>query len=124
MWPVQNDSTLNLKFALLNAENLFLLFDKKPDAHVLKLEEVQWQKLSTSVYENKPLRKLLELQKVILEINPDILMLCEVGGEESLKNFNELFLGNQYYTALMEGNSDRNIDIGFLIKKSLPFLIN
>lgn len=121
MWPAQNDSTLNLKFTLLNAENLFLLFDKKPDQHALKLEEVQWQKLSTSVYDNKPLQKLLELQKVILEVNPDILMLCEVGGEESLKNFNELFLGSQYYTALMEGNSDRNIDIGFLIKKTLPF---
>lgn len=120
-WPAQNDSNLNLKFTLLNAENLFLLFDKKPDASVLKLEETPWQKLSSSVYENKPLQKLIELQKVITEINPDILMLCEVGGEESLRNFNELFLDNQYFTALMEGNSDRNIDIGFLIKKTLPF---
>ncbi len=119
-WPVPIDSTLNLKFTLLNAENLFLLFDKKPDASVLKLEEAQWQKLSTSVYENKPLQKALELQKAILDINPDILMLCEVGGEESLRNFNELFLNNEYYAALVEGNSDRNIDIGFLIKKSLP----
>ena len=121
MWPSENDSTLNLKFTLLNAENLFLLFDKKPDAGVLKLEETQWQKLSSSVYENKPLKKALELQKAIHDINPDILMLCEVGGEESLRNFNELFLGNEYYTALMEGNSDRNIDVGFLVKKSLPF---
>ena len=121
MWPAENDSTLNMKFTLLNAENLFLLFDKKPDASVLKLDETQWQKLSSSVYENKPLKKALELQKAIQDINPDILMLCEVGGEESLRNFNDLFLGNQYYTALMEGNSDRNIDVGFLIKKSLPF---
>ncbi len=120
MWPAQNDSTLDLKLTLLNAENLFLLFDKKPDPNVLKLDETQWQKLSTSVYDNKPLSKVLELQKAINEINPDILMLCEVGGEESLRNFNELFLGSRYYTALMEGNSDRNIDIGFLVKKSLP----
>jgi hypothetical protein len=120
-WTAQKESFLNLKFTLLNAENLFLLFDKKPDEHSLKLEEVQWQKLSTSVFENKPLYKLIELQKAIFEMNPDILMLCEVGGEESLRNFNELFLGNQYYTALMEGNSNRNIDVGFLIKKELPF---
>lgn len=116
----KTDLTINLKMAVLNAENLFLLFDKKPDANAMKLEEVQWQKLSTSVYDNKPLHKLTALQKAISDINPDILMLCEVGGEESLRNFNELFLKNEYYTALMEGNSDRNIDIGFLIKKSLP----
>jgi hypothetical protein len=121
MWPSPNsDSTLNLKFTLLNVENLFLLFDKKPDASSLKLEEAQWQKLSTSIYENKPLAKVLELQRTVKDINPDVLMLCEVGGEESLKNFNELFLGNQYSTALVEGNSDRNIDVGFLIRKSLP----
>lgn len=120
MWPAEANSTLNLKFALLNAENLFLLFDKKPESIDVKLEEAQWQKLSSSVYENKNLQKALELQKIVTEINPDILMLCEVGGEESLRNFNELFLSNQYYTALVEGNSDRNIDVGFLIKKTLP----
>ncbi len=121
MWPDQKDQNLNLKFTLLNAENLFLLFDQKPDESALSLDEAQWQKLSSSVYENKPLHKVLELKRAITEINPDILMLCEVGGEESLKNFNELFLGNQYSTALIEGNSDRHIHIGFLIRKNMPF---
>jgi hypothetical protein len=120
-WPEKNLDFLNLNFLLLNAENLFLLFDRNLEPNDLKLEESQWQKLSSSIYENKPLQKVLELQKIIQEVNPDILLLCEVGGEESLRNFNEFFLGDQYFTALMEGNSDRHIDVGFLIRKSLPF---
>jgi hypothetical protein len=48
-------------------------------------------------------------------------MLCEVGGIESLNNFNRLFLNNAYSPALIEGNSDRNIDVGYLIKKDLGF---
>lgn len=119
-WPTNQPEALNLKCLLWNAENLFILFDQKPTGDITKLEEHQWQKLSGSIYENKPLKKLLELQKIIKEKDPDIIMLCEVGGPESLSNFNEYFLGNAYSTALVEGNSDRNIDIGFLIKKTLP----
>lgn len=113
--------TIQLKFCLLNAENLFLLFDKTPTADDLKLDEVQWQKLSNSIYPNKPLAKCKALAQIFQEIKADIIMFCEVGGLESLKNFNLLFLNNEYSTALIEGNSDRNIDVGFLIKKNLPF---
>jgi hypothetical protein len=48
-------------------------------------------------------------------------MLCEVGGAESLQNFNELFLKGTYSPVLIEGNSDRNIDVGFLVRKNLGF---
>lgn len=116
-WPLQID----LKFCLLNAENLFLLFDQGARPDPASLTEQQWQKLSTSVYDNKPLRKSQALAKSLLEIDADIVMLCEVGGLESLKNFNELFLGGRYAPCLMEGNSNRNIDVGFLVKKSLSF---
>lgn len=119
-WPEQTSHT-RLKFMLLNAENLFILFDHKPKLDVLKLEEIQWQKLSTSVYENKPLHKVLELKKLIEEQKPDIILLCEVGGIESLSNFNEFFLDQQYSAALIEGNSDRNIDVGYLISKKCQF---
>ena len=112
-------NTLDLKILLLNAENLFLLFDQKPPEEVENLDENQWQKLSTSVYENKPLYKLLELKKMIESEQPDIMMFCEVGGAESLSNFNHYFLNHQYSTALIEGNSDRHIDVGFLISKKL-----
>lgn len=112
---------INLKISFLNAENLFLLFDSPPPKDALKMDEAQWQKLSTSIFENKSLAKLKALAHSLNEINPDILMLCEVGGSESLKNFNELFLDSKYSFALIEGNSDRNIDVGFLVRKELPF---
>jgi endonuclease/exonuclease/phosphatase family metal-dependent hydrolase len=112
---------LNLKFCFLNAENLFLLFDEVPNAESLKLDETRWQRLSSSTFENKPLKKCLDLAKTLKDINADILMLCEVGGTESLKNFNELFLGSAYSPILTEGNSNRNIDVGFLIRKNMPF---
>lgn len=113
-----NTQTIDLKLGLFNAENLFLLFDQPIPPHFQKLSEPQWQKLSASVYENKPLNKCLEIAQLIKENDPDIMMFCEVGGIESLKNFNELFLSSGYSVALLEGNSDRNIDVGFLIKKT------
>lgn len=113
--------TTNLKFCLLNAENLFLMFDQTPGKEALQLKEYQWQRLSVSVYENKPLKKTLDLAKALKEINADIIMLCEVGGFESLKNFNQLFMDGAYSPCLIEGNSERNIDVGFLIRKNLPF---
>ena len=114
-------SPIDLKFCLINAENLFLLFDGEAQPDPLKINEAEWQKLSTSVYENKSLRKSQALARSLLEINADIIMLCEVGGLESLKNFNQLFLGGAYSPCLMEGNSNRNIDVGFLVKKNLSF---
>jgi hypothetical protein len=108
---------LDLRCVLLNAENLFLLLDERLPESFEQLSEAEWQKYSTSVYPNKPLGKLLKLKSYLLEIDPDIILLTEVGGEESLKNFNQLCLNNQYRVALIEGNSDRSIDVGFLIHK-------
>lgn len=116
-----NISQLNLKIGLFNAENLFLLFDHEIPPHFEKMPENQWQKLSGSVYENKPLKKCLQIAALIQENDPDILMFCEVGGLESLHNFNKLFLNSHYSVALIEGNSDRHIDVGYLVKKNLPF---
>lgn len=110
-----------LKVMLLNAENLFLLSDQVFTAEHLKLDQTQWNRLSTSIYENKPLAKAKALGEIILSENPDLVLLCEVGGLESLQNFNRLFLKDQYSPALIEGNSDRNIDVGFLIRKNMGF---
>jgi hypothetical protein len=112
---------LSLKCLLLNCENLFLLSDQGLTVDHLKYDEPTWRKLSTSIYENKPLEKTKSIAKVILQENPDLVFLTEVGGHESLENFNKLFLNNQYSAALVEGNSDRNIDVGFLIKKNSHF---
>ncbi len=110
-----------LKVLLLNAENLFLLSDQPLTSDHLKLDQIQWNKLSTSVYENKPLEKARVLSNVILEQDPDLILFCEVGGLESLQNFNRLFLKERYSPALIEGNSNRNIDVGFLIRKNIGF---
>lgn len=110
-----------LKIMLLNAENLFLLSDQPLGPEHLKLDQAQWSRLSTSVYENKPLEKAKSLARILKAENPDLVLLCEVGGLESLQNFNRLFLGDQYSPALIEGNSDRNIDVGFLIRKNIGF---
>lgn len=111
----------SLKIMVLNAENLFLLSDQAFQPEHIKLDEVQWQKLSTSVYDNKPLAKSKSLAKIVLDENPDIVSISEVGGYESLNNFSSLFLNNLYSPALIEGNSERNIDVGYLIKKNAGF---
>ena len=112
---------LSLKVMLFNAENLFLLSDKTLTSDDLLKTEPQWQSLSTSLFENKPLAKLFAIQKLIEETQPDLIALCEVGGLESLNNFNRLFLAEGYFPLLLEGNSNRNIDIGFLLKKNYPY---
>jgi hypothetical protein len=48
-------------------------------------------------------------------------MLVEVGGEESLHNFNQHFLVDRFQPFFLEGNSKRGIDLGFLIRKDLDW---
>jgi len=103
---------------------LFLLLDQRPAKSFDQISEPEWQQYSTSVYPNKSLHKLLKLKDYIIEINPDLILLCEVGGEESLRNFNQIFLNDEYRVALIEGNSDRSIDIGYLIHKRIPYHFN
>ncbi len=117
----KSDQQLNLTIGLLNAENLFLLFDQPLPKNYLKLEEPQWQKLSQSVYDNKPLFKTIQIASTIKKMNVDIMQLTEVGGLESLKNLNKYFLDDLYSPILIEGNSDRSIDVGFLIRKTSAF---
>lgn len=116
MTPIQD-----LRCLFLNAENLYLMLDSELPPDFTSMGEKRWSELSSSIYDNKPLRKLIELQKMILELDPDIVLFAEVGGLESLSNFNTYFLGGNYYCALIEGNSDRNIDVGYLIHKRCPF---
>ena len=69
----------------------------------------------------KPVEKCRALAKTILEMDLDILAVCEVGGKESLQSFSEQFLQGKYNSSLIEGNSDRDIHLGYLIKKDLPY---
>lgn len=67
----------------------------------------------------KPLDKVEWVGRTIKEIDADIVMLVEVGGIQSLDLFNKRYLNDAYYTALLPGNSDRGIEMGYLIHKRL-----
>jgi len=113
---------IDLKIMVLNAENLFLLSDFPLNELDTQKSEADWQRLSTSIYPNKSLFKCRELAKVFFTVNPDLIFLSEVGGIESLKNYNRLFLKETYKEQLIQGNSDRHIDVGFLIRKTIPLV--
>jgi hypothetical protein len=108
-----------LRVAQINAENLFLFFNQELPPQWNQLSEKEWQKLSQASVPNKSLKKTLWLAQSLLAIDADFLMVNEVGGEESLRNFAQYFLEDRYRAHVIEGNSDRGIDIGYLVKKDL-----
>jgi endonuclease/exonuclease/phosphatase family metal-dependent hydrolase len=65
----------------------------------------------------KPTDKVEWIARTIKEIDADIVMLCEVGGLQSLDLFNSKYLSDTYFTALLPGNSDRGIEMGYLVHK-------
>ncbi len=109
------------RFLSFNVENLFLYFDHCFVQDPKSLTKDQWRRMSSALVENKPLEQVLELASAIENTNPDFVLLSEVGGSESLANFSHYFLEDRYVPHLLEGNSDRGIDIGFLVKRGLPF---
>lgn len=113
-------SPKTFKIVQLNAENLFLYLDDIKERDWRKLSEKDWQRLSHATVANKPLVKTLWLADSILHMDADIVCLNEVGGHESLSNFARFFLGGKYDVHLLEGNSDRGIDIGYLVRKGFP----
>ncbi len=117
---MDSNQTNPLRILLLNAENLFLYFDTPPQVPIpLDLDDTKWAKHSASTRELKSLQKLFGIKRLIEQTDPDLVLLCEIGGEESLKNFNHYFLDSKFSVALLEGNSDRGIDVGFLIQKRI-----
>lgn len=104
-----------------NIENLFIYTDLYQSQDLSLMSESEWQKISTASTKNKSLSKIFHCQAVIQNISPDIIMLNEVGGLESLSFFNKHFLNQAYEPLLVKGNSDRGIDVGYLIKKNLGY---
>lgn len=111
------------KVVQLNAENLFLFLDDQTPRDWRKMSEREWQDLSHATIGNKPLVKTLWLADSLLQMDPDIICLNEVGGLESLTNFGKHFLDDLYNPYLIEGNSDRGIDVGYLVRKELDLKI-
>lgn len=108
---------------VLNAQDLFLFMDKhNHEEHVVtELTEIKWQLMSSSLFSNKSKEKCQILAQTILESQADIVMVTEVGGLESLQNFAKYILADSFTAMSLPSNSDRGIDLGFLIKKNLPF---
>jgi hypothetical protein len=91
-----------LKLLLFNVENFFL----------------------TNTVDQKPVEKTKAIAEIVKELSPDIIMFCEVGGFVSLDLFTTKYLQSQYLPFLLPGNSDRGIEIGYLIKKTFPYTFN
>lgn len=113
----------NLKVMVLNAQDLFLFMDKHNHAEiqVTELSEIKWQLMSSSLFSNKSKEKCQILGNTIIESQADIVMMTEVGGPESLSNFAKFVLNDEYTSLTLPSNSDRGIDLGYLVKKNLPF---
>ncbi len=69
----------------------------------------------------KPESKVEAIANIFKEVKPDFALLTEVGGIESLQTFSKKYLNNLYECFLLPGNSDRGIEIGYLVKKNMPF---
>jgi endonuclease/exonuclease/phosphatase family metal-dependent hydrolase len=110
-----------LKIMVLNAQDLFLFMDKHDQTSLEDLTEIKWQLMSSSLFSNKSKDKCLSLAQTIRDSGADIVMMTEVGGHESLANFARFVLNDEYTSLSLPSNSDRGIDLGYLIKKTLPF---
>lgn len=106
-----------IRLMQLNAENLFIFLDEELPRTWRDLKESDWQALSRAAVPNKPLKKVLAIADTILDVLPHVVALNEVGGAESLKNFKRYFLNDLYEDYLVEGNSDRGIDVGYLVRR-------
>jgi hypothetical protein len=62
---------------------------------------------------------LVNIKRVLEDLDADILVLQEVFSKASLEYFVREYLENQYDVVLERGNDPRGIQVGFLIKKSL-----
>lgn len=104
-----------MKIISFNVENLF--FSPQPK-DFSSLDEIK-ASVTQPGDKDYPVTKLLG--QSIKQMDPDIAGLMEVGGVESLEAFNEVFLDQKFETSLIPGNSDRDIHLGYLVKKNLPY---
>ena len=103
MQLIKNLNNSCLKLCVYNVENLFLVNPNIGDSFKKPIDKIEW------------------VARTIKEIDADITMLVEVGGLLSLDLFNSRYLQNEYFTALLPGNSDRGIEMGYLIHKRVKF---
>lgn len=107
-----------MKICTWNMENLFLMMDKYQGEDLNLISEDHWQSFSTSLNTyNKHIQKTFDAAEVIKDIDADVYLLSEVGGVESIHNFNKYFLDNKYHYFIHQGNSRRGISVAAMVKK-------
>jgi len=108
-----------LQIATFNAENFYLLLDREyTQEEFSALTDEQVQLMNSSIYNpNKFLDKIAAIAATIRRLELDFVAFCEVGGLETLRNFNRYYLDNQYDCFLHEENSRRGIFVGALVKR-------
>lgn len=109
----------DLSVATFNAQDFYLLVDEGISRKELdSLGEGEYQAMNPSVFNrNKDRGKVAAIAETILEGDFDLVGLCEVGGMESLVDFNRLYLEGRYDCYLHEENSRRGIFVGALAKR-------
>jgi len=109
----------DLSVAAFNAENFYLLLDGDYGLEELEaLDEEAYMAMNSSIFNpNKERGKIAAIAGIIQERDYDLVGLCEIGGMESLANFNRIHLGGRYDCYLHEENSRRGIYAGALVKK-------
>lgn len=119
--PQEGNNVVNDQYrvATFNAENFYLLLDRDYSLEEFAaLGDEQVQQMNASIYNpNKSLAKIARIAATILEQDFDLVGLVEVGGLETLHNFNRYYLDSRYDCYLHEENSRRGIFVGALVKK-------
>lgn len=102
--------TLHSQLTLMswNVENLFLIPEKISESEQLPSNFGEWI---------KPHKKVKALADTIARYDVDIAFLQEVGGRSSLESFCHRYLEDRYIPFHLPGNSERGIEIAYLIKK-------
>jgi len=110
------ESIRELRFGTYNVENLFQSAGRYvPDlSHPGKRNKV-------SPAQPKPKAKQRGVARAILDADLDVVSVEEVENIQALQDFNKAYLGGKYVPLLLEGNDERGIDIGFLVKNDIPF---
>jgi hypothetical protein len=114
---------MKLLLVFWNVENLFLNFDLI-DLEAIDpktLSEAEWSRTCSGLNPNKPLHKIKGLAEIILHKSPHLIMLSEVGGQQALDYFCQYFLMDLYTAHNLTTNSDRGIDLGYLVRRDSPF---
>ena len=120
--PKEKKPIAGLEVLTVGAYNLLNLFEKKG-----KIYDKAHQIFDLLPTGRRPLEETLKslsdlkAQAEIIKNNQyDILTVSEVENLAALSAFSDEFLDGEYDSYLVEGNDPRGIDVGFLVKSSLP----